>query len=87
MCVIAGGAVYVLDVMGAAADVPAESLWLALTVFAALGVAALGISALRADRRLALVSGSLEAENDLLVRSLEAEPHARLIVAPMTSRT
>ena len=82
LCVIAGGAVYVLDVMGAAADVPAESLWLALTVFAALGVTALGISALRADRRLALVSGSLEAENDLLVRSLEAEPHARLIVAP-----
>ncbi|MCH9049560.1 MAG: PAS domain S-box protein [Proteobacteria bacterium] len=82
LCLIAGGAVYVLDVIGSAADVPAEYLWLALAVFAALGVTALGISALAAQRRLALVSGSLEAENDLLVRSLEAEPHARLIAGP-----
>ena len=82
LCLIAGGGIYVLDVIGAAADVPAEFLWLALAVFAALGVTALGISALGAQRRLALVSGSLEAENDLLVRSLEAEPHARLIAGP-----
>ena len=82
LCLITGGGIYVLDVMGAAADVPAGFLWLALAVFAALGVAALGISALAAQRRLALVSGSLEAENDLLVRSLEAEPHARLIAGP-----
>ena len=82
LCLIAGGAVFVLDVIGSAADVPAEYLWLALAVFAALGVTALGISALAAQRRLALVSGSLEAENDLLVRSLEAEPHARLIAGP-----
>ncbi|MCH7710908.1 MAG: PAS domain S-box protein, partial [Proteobacteria bacterium] len=82
LCLIAGGAVFVLDVIGSAADVPAEFLWLALAVFAALGVTALGVSALAAQRRLALVSGSLEAENDLLVRSLEAEPHARLIAGP-----
>ena len=82
LCLIAGGAVYVLDAIGAAADVPAVFLWLALAVFAALGVTALGFLALGAQRRLALVSGSLEAENDLLVRSLEAEPQARLIAGP-----
>jgi two-component system cell cycle sensor histidine kinase/response regulator CckA len=82
LCLIVGGAVYVLDAIGAAADVPAEYLWLALTAFAVLGVTALGISALATQRRLALVRGSLEAENDLLIRSLEAEPHARLIAGP-----
>ncbi len=78
----AAGVLYVLDVPDGGEGAAVAMLWPMVAGVAALAFAALGITVLWTLRRVAGLRASLEAENDLLIRSFEAEPGPRLIVAP-----
>ncbi len=73
----AAGALFILDVRGSG-----EGAALAMPWPAAAGVAAVACAGLWTFLRVGGSRASLKAENDLLVRALEAEPGARLIVGP-----